>query len=135
MVRQTGAKADFSLIGKHRSVFDTDLMSVGRRQIIINPDGSESETLPDEPIYTDLPCHLSYISQDNPNPDTVDTKPVIVSIRITCDVATDLQNNDYITALKRNVAGEVLGEYKGNIGTPSVFESRKEAVMGIREDV
>ena len=128
-------KVNFEVIGKKLQVFDTDKIDIGRRTSIINPDGTEGETNPNIPIYTDIPCHISFIRADNPNSNTVDTKPIIVGLQINCDLSVDLQKGDYITAYKLADNGDILEVYKGIIGYPEVTQSRKSAQMEMRTDV
>ena len=122
-------------IGQYMSIFDTDKIDIGRRMEITNPDGSTGETLPEEPIYTDVPCNISFKEIDNPDSETFSTKPIIIALQINCDLKVDLQNNDYVTAKKCDSQGNVLQTYKGNIGHPAVDQNRLWAVMDIRESV
>jgi hypothetical protein len=128
-------KVNFGIISKALEVLDTDKMDIGRRVEIENPDGTTGETNPENPIYTNIPCHISFVSADNPDSNSVDTKPIITGLRINCSLDVDLQNGDYITASKLNASGEVLEVYKGIIGFPTVTESRKSAEMEMRTDV
>lgn len=129
-------KINFEPIGRAMQVFDTDLINIGRRQEIENPDGTTGETSPDEPIYINIPCHISFVSADNPDPSNVDTQPVVTGIKINCDLSIDLQNGDYITAKKMANDGEtVLETYTGIIGFPEVTQSRKSAIMQMRTDI
>ena len=127
-------KINFSDIGKAMQVFDTDKMDIGRRQSIQNPDGTIGETTPDVPIYTDIPCHISFTKADNPDSGTVDIEPVITGVQINCSLDVDLQKDDYITAKKLDSDGNVLETYKGIIGFPTVTQSRKSALMEMRTD-
>ena len=129
-------KINFEPIGKAMQMFDTDLIDIGRRLPILNPDGTEGETSPEIPIYTKVPCHISFISADNPNTDTADTKPIIVGLQINCSLDTDLQNGDYIVAYKMaNDSTTILETYKGIIGEPTVTQSRKSAEMKMETDI
>ena len=37
-----------------------------------------------EEVYSNVPCHLAFNSTDNPDPNSVDTKPIIQSINVHC---------------------------------------------------
>lgn len=128
-------KINFGMISKALQILDTDKIDIGRRMPIINPDGTEGETNPNQPIYTDIPCHISFVKADNPNTDTVDTSPIITALQINCSLDVDLQKGDYITAYKLDNEGNTLETYKGVIGFPTVTESRKSAQMEMRVDV
>lgn len=128
-------KINFEAIGDAMRAFDTDKMDIARRMEVQNPDGTTGETGITTPIYTNVPCHIAFITADNPNPDTIDTKPVIVGLQINCGLEVDLQNNDYITAYKLADNGDVLETYVGTIGFPTTSQSRKSAEMQMRTDV
>lgn len=128
-------KVDFSIMREPLQIFDTDSIDIGRRQTIINPDGTEGETNPTTPLYIDIPCHITFETIDNPDSATVDTDPVISVMTISCDVSVDLQNNDYITARVQDVNGNVLETYTGSIGFPEIVAGRKSAKMAMRKDV
>lgn len=125
-----------NLFGKALKILDTDNMDIGRRTEIENPDGTTGETNPNEPLYTNIPCHISFISSDNPNPEPNDIIPVITGLKINCDLSIDLQNGDYVTARKMANDGKtVLETYIGTIGFPEVSQSRKSAIMQMRTDI
>lgn len=128
-------KINFEKIGEVMQAFDTDKMDIYRRMEIQNPDGTTGETSTDTPIYKDVACHIAFIIADNPNPETIDTKPVVVGLQINCPLEVDLQNNDYVIAKKLANDGTVLETYKGIIGFPTTSQSRKSAEMKMETDV
>jgi len=118
-----------SIIGEY---MDTDLMDIGRRISIIDPEtGITGETKPEDPIYRNVKCHIEFNSPDNPDPQSIDIMPKIISITIHCHIDIDLQNNDFIVAKKCDAKGEVLAVYKGIIGNPIMNQSRQSAILGI----
>jgi hypothetical protein len=80
-------------------------------------------------IYTNIPCHIEYNNTDNPDPNTVDIKPIIQSIKIYFPLWVDIQNNDYIIAKKCDDKKNILAVYSGRCGNPIVYQSRKEVLM------
>ena len=128
-------KINFEPIGIAMEAFDTDKMDIYRRQEIANPDGTTGETGIDVPLYTDIPCHVAFTKADNTNTATSETQPIIVGLRIHCNIDVDVQNGDYIVAKKLSDAGSVLETYKGNAGEPSVSQSRKSILMQMETDV
>jgi len=121
-----------SIIGNY---MDTDEIDIGRSTLITLPDGSPTVTDPKIPIYTNVKCHLSFNSTDNPDPVSVGSVPIIMSITINCPIGVDLQNADYIMARKLAADGTVLEEYQGTIGAPATSQSRQSAVMEMRQAV
>ena len=128
-------KINFGVISSALSKLDTDEMDISRKSQITNPDGTIGETPSTVAIYEKVPCHISFVSSDNPNVASVDSKPIIVGLRINCDLSVDLQKGDYITARKLDHTGAVLETYVGIIGSPKVTESRKSAEMEMRTEI
>lgn len=128
-------KINFEPIGNAMKAFDTDKMDIGRRQEIVNPDGTSGETEPTTPIYTNVPCHISFVTLDNPDPNTAPTRPILKALKISCSIDIDLQNGDYITAYKLANDGSTIETYIGVIGEPSTTMSRKTAEMQVRTNV
>ena len=116
------------------AVMDSDRIDIARSEKTTFSDGSIGVT---NPIvkYTDVPCHLSYLATDNPDPVAVGGMPVITNVTINCAVDVDLQNGDYIFARKLTADGTVLQTHEGSIGAPSTNQSRKESVMIVRQGV
>jgi len=112
---------------------DTDLIDIGRRMEVVNPDGSIGETRPEVPIYKGIKCNLEPRQIDNPNPSTSDTMPVNTVIIIHCPLWVDLQNGDYVYAHKLNHDGIIIETFTGFVGQPQVTQSRKQAMMTIRK--
>ena len=125
-------KINFGAISNALKLLDTDKMDIGRRTEVVNPDGTTGETNPNAPLYTNIPCHISFQTADNPNSNTVDVEPIITGLDINCSLEVDLQKGDYVTAYKLDNAGNVLETYKGIIGYPTVTQSRKSALMEMR---
>ena len=128
-------KINFEPIGEAIKSFDTDKMDIGRRIPVINPDGTEGETNPEIPIYTDVPCHISFDHIDNPDPETVVTRPIIKALKISCPIEIDLQNGDLVTAYKLAYDGSTIESYIGVIGEPTSSMSRKTAEMQVRTNI
>jgi hypothetical protein len=115
-------------------VMDTDKIDIGRRMTIINPDGSHGETNAEEPIYHDIPCHISFNTTDNPSA-TGDTPAVIIGMTIHCPLYVDLLNADYVYAHKCDHKGEVLETYSGFVGFRTVHQSRQSVQLAMRRGV
>ena len=110
-------KIDFTKIAEPVSnALDTDFMDI-YRQVEDNPER--------DLLYSNVPCHIAIKSSDNANPETVDVKPIIVSLRIHCGTWVDIKNNDYIVAKKCDLNGNVLNYYEGVIGEPATSMARQ----------
>ncbi|KAK9679517.1 hypothetical protein QE152_g39996 [Popillia japonica] len=108
---------------------DSDEIDIGRQTTITLPDGSETIVDDVTPMYTNIKCHLSFGSVDNPDPSTVGANPIITSLTINCPISTDLRESDRIWARKLDAAGNVLESYTGMCGAPQTNQSRKTAII------
>lgn len=110
----------------------TDKMSITRYVDKDNEDGSTTTVLSDEPIYTDVPCRVSFSSDgEKPNDDEVDDVPVKTVPKVFCKLSTDLQAGDFITVTRYDDEGKIIATYSGKVGLPSVFITHKEALFSI----
>ena len=128
-------KINFEPIGQAMTAFDTDKMDIARSIEIENPDGTSGESSKDTSLYTNIPCHISFDQIDNPNPNTVETRPVNQLLKISCSIDTDLQNGDLVTAYKLANDGSTIETYIGVIGEPTTSMSRKTAEMQVRTNI
>ena len=127
-------KINFEPIGDAMRLFDTDNITIYRRAEIENPDGTSGETSQLVPMYSNVPCHIDFISSDNPDGATAETQPIIIGIRIHCGLEVDIQNGDYVLANKLADNGTILETYKGMVGEPTVTQSRKSVEMKMETD-
>lgn len=128
-------KINFEPIGIAMQAFDTDKIDIFRKISIENPDGTTSETSDLTPLYSNIPCHISFEQLDYPDDNTKQTRPVNKVVKINCTVTTDLQNGDLIKAYKLSNDGNTIETYTGVIGEPSTSMSRKTAEMRIKENI
>ena len=107
---------NFGQIGNIISeLFDTDYVDIKR-----DINGRLQE------IYSNVICHISYSSVDNPNPETVDIKPIIQSLTIHFALWVDIKNNDFIIAKKMDNNGNLLAVYSGRCGNPIFSQGRQK---------
>ena len=112
---------DFGQIGNTVSeIMDTDYIDI-RRDI----DGSLIE------VYSNILCHIAYVSIDNPDPETVDIKPVIQALRVHTPLWVDIRNNDFIVAKKIGSDGSIQAVYSGRCGNPVVSMGRKVTMVSM----
>lgn len=113
------AGIDFGRIGGIISQYvDTDYIDIKR-----DIDGKLQE------VYSNIPCHVAYASTDNPDPTTVDVKPIIQSITVHMQLWVDVRNNDFIVAKKTGSDGSLIATYSGRCGNPVVSQGRKKVLM------
>ena len=109
----------------------SDKMDITRYIDTENGDGTTETKLSDTPIHTDVPCKISFSSDENPADTDIDNTPVKLSPKIFCKVDADLQTGDYITVRRFNDNNEVIATYSGKVGMPAVFITHKEALFSI----
>lgn len=110
---------DFGRIGKTIArIMDSDYIDIKR-----DVNGKLQE------IYTNIPCHVSYASTDNPDPTSVDVKPIIQSISVHLQNWVDIRNNDFLVAKKIGSDGSLVATYSGRCGNPVVSQGRKKVSM------
>lgn len=110
---------DFGQIGGAiAKVMDTDYIDIKR-----DLNGKLQE------VYSNIPCHIAYSSTDNPDPKTVDVKPIIQSITVHLQNWVDIRNNDFIVAKKIGSDGSIVATYSGRCGNPVVSQGRKKVAM------
>ena len=97
---------------------DTDFIDIKR-----DIDGKLQE------VYSNIACHLEMSSADNPDPLTIDLKPIVQTVIVHMPIWVDVQNNDFIVAKKMNSNGEIIQVYSGRCGNPATDQSRKKVIM------
>lgn len=108
-----------------------DKMSIRRYEKIEDTDGTTSTKLSDDAKYTDIPCRISFSSDESPADNEVDNVPIKNVPKIFCKLDVDIQAGDFITVTRYNDEGEIIATYEGKVGLPSVFITHKEALFSI----
>lgn len=112
---------NFGQIGSIASkFFDSDYVDI-RRDI----SGQLQE------VYSNIPCHIAFQSVDNPNPETVDIKPIIQSLNVHFPLWVDVRNNDFIVAKRMGNDGDLLAVYSGRCGNPIVSQGRQKVSVAM----
>jgi len=112
---------NFGQIGNIMSeLFDSDYVDIKR-----DADGKLQE------VYSNILCHVAYSSTDNPNPETVDIKPIIQSLTVHFPLWVDIRNNDFIIAKKMSHDGTLLAVYSGRCGNPIVSQGRQKVLVAM----
>lgn len=121
-------------LGKFAGIITTmlsDTMDITRYINEENADGSTETKLPDTPQYTDVPCRISFSSEENPGDTDIDNTPLKLTPKIFCKIDADLQAGDYIVVRRLDDDGKVMATYSGKVGLPAVYVSHKEALFYI----
>lgn len=108
-----------------------DKMSINRYVDKETEDGSTETILPDEPIYTDVPCRISFSFDESPKDREVDEVPVKNICKVFCSTNVDIRAGDFVTVNRFDDDRNVIATYSGKMGLPSVFITHKEALLSI----
>ena len=112
---------NFEQIGSIMSeMFDTDYVDIKR---------DVSSQL--QEVYSNIPCHIAFASTDNPDPATVDIKPIIQSLNVHFPLWVDVKNNDFIVAKRMDNNGNLLAVYSGRCGNPIVSQGRQKVSVAM----
>ena len=124
-------------LGDFAPIFETmftDKMSIFRYENKDNEDGSTDTVLPHSPLYTNVPCRVSFSrKEESPKDNEVDDTPVIIAPKIFCKVDTDIKAGDVVTITRFNDDGDIIATYSGKVGLPSVLITHKEVAFLIKE--
>lgn len=111
----------------------TDKMDITRYIEVTNSDGTTETKLPDNPLYVDVNCRISFVSEESPKDGRVDDNPVKTTPKIFCKTTEDVQAGDYITVRRFDDDGNIMATFSGQIGLPSIYPTHKEALFLIKE--
>ena len=107
----------------------TDKMDIYRHHTSINSDGTTKTALSESPIYTDIPCRISFSRTIDLTTDiTINRLPIRLIPKVFCDIDVDIKAGDYII-IRRNNA-----EYKGLAGKSNMYETHQEISMTVEGD-
>lgn len=111
----------------------TDSMDITRYETKESLDGTTQTILPEEPLYADVECRISFTAEESPKDGAVDENPVKTIPKVFCKIDADIKAGDFITIRRLNDDGETMSTYSGQIGLPSVYPTHKEALFLIKE--
>ena len=111
----------------------TDKMDITRYVDRTNADSTTETILPATPLYRDVDCRISFVSEESPKDGTVDDNPVKTTPKIFCKIDADVQAGDFITVCRIDDDGNIMATFSGQIGLPSIYPTHKEALFLIKE--
>jgi hypothetical protein len=104
-------------------------MSISRYKEVLNDDTTTSVEESETPVYTDIPCRISFTSTDNPETTKEDSNPVYLQIKVFCSPEIDVQKGDKIVAQRIDNSGNVIATYKGTANLPLQYVTHKEILL------
>ncbi len=124
-----------SLFGNAKKIIESqfkDRVSVYRYENGKNADGTTYTNKNPVPISMNIPCKISYLNFDSPNPDEVDTNLVLLNPKLFVSVETDIRVGDYLSIDVLDMGGKIIGTYKGTAGLPNIYVTHKEILFNMK---
>jgi hypothetical protein len=119
----------FSGLGRLISTLYNDKLDINRYQKVLQVDSTTKSVLSTIPLYSDVPCRISFSSIDNADNESQSSNIKYQRIVLFCAVSVDIQKGDFVTAYRMQDDGSVLATYTGKCGLPSVYASHKEVEL------
>ena len=105
----------------------TDKMTVNRHEASTNADGTTKVSLAVLPIYSNLPCRISFGSTSDPLYSQPQDKNVLFKpTAVFCNPSYDIRKGDHISVERFNADGTRMVLYSGIANLPSKYETHQE---------
>lgn len=111
------------------SSFYTDELEFYGRVKSEKSDGTTSSKISKEPLQKNIPCRISFESEDNPNNFTEEANPTRLRFKIFCSNEVTISKGDKIVAYKKDGQGNILKTYSGTANLPLVYETHLEIAV------
>lgn len=120
-------------LGKLYAVLYNDRMDIYRTESRSTDDDTTDISYKPDPLYRDIPCRLSFSSDDTGSDSEVDRNPVRFGPKLFCAADVDLKAGDYIVVRRLTDDGAVARVYEGRSARPSWYSTHQEALVQIDE--
>lgn len=120
-------------LGKLFAILYNDRMDIYRTGKSTNDDTTIDISYEPKPLYENVPCRLSFSSDDTGADSEVDRNPVRFNPKLFCNAEVDLQAGDYIEVRRYSDNGSIIKTYKGQVALPSWYPTHQEALVRIDE--
>ena len=119
-------------LSKYSNVFSqlyTDKLDIYRHTNSTNEDGTIKTKLPETPLYSSIPCRISFSRTIDLTTDKAINKlPIHLIPKVFCNTDVDIKAGDYLIITRKNT------QYKGIAGMPNVYESHQEISITVEGD-
>lgn len=120
-------------LGKLLTMLYNDRMDIYRTSKSTNQDETTDVSYEPTPLYKNIPCRLSFSSDDTGSDSEVDRNPVRFNPKLFCKAEVDLQAGDYLIVRRYADNGAVVKTYQGQVALPSWYSTHQEALLRIDE--
>jgi len=85
--------------------------------------------IPDKEVCSNLAVHATRVNMDNPNPAAVSSNPVIVTMRLSMPVGTDVRKGDILIVKRVDSMGNITEAWRGTSAEPYTAHSRRRVLL------
>lgn len=104
----------------------TDTMNIYRHTSGENPDGTKSIEKIQSPVYSGVPCRISFLAPDRSESTSEDRNPIYLEVKVFCKADLDIRKGDRVEVKRLNDSGSAMTSYKGIVNMPLTFVTHKE---------
>lgn len=119
-------------LSKYRGIVNqlfTDKLDIYRHSVEENEDGTIKTGLPNKPLYSNIPCRISFSRTIDLTTDVAINKlPIHLIPKVFCDTSIDIKAGDYIIITRNST------QYKGIAGKPNMYETHQEISLTVGGD-
>lgn len=106
-----------------------DKMDIFRYKEVEEEDGSTSPILSETAMGTEVPCRISFVTNDNSEPTADDINHLSLQIKIFCAATQDVVKGDKLVVTRFGKDNEVLATYTGKASKPRQYTTHKEIML------
>lgn len=121
-------------LGKFYTILYDDRFDVYRTDKGDNGDGSTDIFYEEEPLYTDIPGRISFVSDDRGSDESTDKVPIRFDPKLFCAADVDIKAGDYVVIRRYSDKGELIHTYKGTLALPSWYSTHQETFIRVDEE-
>ncbi len=121
-------------LGKFYTILYDDRFDIYRTDKALNDDASTHIFYEEEPLYSNVPGRISFVSDDRGTDYEVDSTPIRYDPKLFCASDVDIKAGDYIVIHRLDDKGNVTHTYKGRASKPSWYTTHQETFIRINEE-
>ena len=124
-------------LSKFQKLFDslyTDRMTVLRHTEVENEDGTTGIKLPDLALLEQVPCRISYVSDDSSDKGEEDRNSLHKTIKVFCKPDVTVQKGDKLVLLRMSEDGLIVRTLEGIANDARVYPTHIEIIFADKGD-
>lgn len=114
--------------------FYTDEVTIYRYITFTDTDGATQYELSETPVYSSVPCRISFPGMENPKDVTIDSVPLSYSPKLFLSPTIKVLPGDFVVIKRLDGKGKTLKMYRGELGQSNMFPSHQEVRFNYKED-